>query len=222
VFSLLNVPSNDVTARARIRDAAIRRLALDGVEASVRVIAADAGVSPALVLHHFGSKQGLRDACDEHALAIIRAAKQAALAPTGPDQLLIQLASVAEYAPISGYVLRTMQQGGPRGREMFEHLVADAQQYFADGVEAGTIRPGRDEAARTRWLTLSGVGAMLLALAMEDPQPTDVGAWLQRYIAEISLPSIEVFTEGLLTDRRMLDAYLDYVSDPPREEQTGV
>ncbi len=215
VFSMLNMRSDDVTARARIRDAAIRRFAQTGFGATVRAIAADAEVSPALVLHHFGSKDGLRDACDEYAFAVIREVKRAALGPTGPDQLLVQLAAVTEHAPVAGYLMRAMSSGGRRGREVFEHFVADAQDYLGDAVAAGTVRPSRDEKARIRWLALSGMGAMLLALAMEDPQPDDLSAWLQSYVADISLPSLEVFSEGLLTDRRMLDAYLDYVSDPP-------
>lgn len=61
---------SDLTARARIRDAALARFGADGIAgASLRAIAADAGVSPALVVHHFGSKEGLRRACDEHVLA---------------------------------------------------------------------------------------------------------------------------------------------------------
>src|SRR3712207_8086528 len=48
---------DDLTGRARIRDAAIRRFAVDGFGTSVRAIAADAGVSPGLVIHHFGSKE---------------------------------------------------------------------------------------------------------------------------------------------------------------------
>ena len=58
----------DLTARAKIRNTALRLFAERGHEAvTVREIAAGAGVSPALVLHHFGSKAGLRAAVDEHA-----------------------------------------------------------------------------------------------------------------------------------------------------------
>ena len=61
-----SVADADKTARARIRDAAIRRFARDGVAAtSLKAIAADAGVSPPLVVHHFGSKAGLREAVAE-------------------------------------------------------------------------------------------------------------------------------------------------------------
>jgi TetR/AcrR family transcriptional regulator, regulator of cefoperazone and chloramphenicol sensitivity len=57
----------DLTTQARIRDAAIERLPKDRFAGTtVRAVAADAGVSPALVLHHFGSKEGLHRACDEY------------------------------------------------------------------------------------------------------------------------------------------------------------
>ncbi len=44
----------DLTARARIREAALRHFAEEGYErATIRAIAATAGVSPGLVRHHF-------------------------------------------------------------------------------------------------------------------------------------------------------------------------
>src|SRR5215218_9209360 len=61
--------TSDLTARARIRLAALRLFASQGFEAtSTRAIAAEAGVSHALVRHHFGSKEGLRQAIDEDVL----------------------------------------------------------------------------------------------------------------------------------------------------------
>src|SRR5215467_4596367 len=59
----------DLTGRARIRDAAIRLFAERGIDGTtVRDIAALAGVSPGLLRHHFGSKEALREACDVYAL----------------------------------------------------------------------------------------------------------------------------------------------------------
>ncbi|HMO10696.1 MAG TPA: TetR family transcriptional regulator [Actinotalea sp.] len=206
---------DDATARSRIRDAALHLFATAGFGTPLRAISSQAGVSPALVVHHFGSKDGLRDECDEYAFAAIRAAKAAALGPSGPDQLLVTLATVEQYTPVAAYLMQVMRAGGERARAAFAHFVEDAEAYLADGVAAGTVRPSRDEKARVRWLTLTGMGAMLLAHAVDDPPPADLAAWLRRYVAEISLPALETFTDGLLTDRRMLDTYLAYVSDPP-------
>ena len=62
------------TARAVIRDEALRLFAARGPDAvTVRQIAAAAGVSPALVVHHFGSKEGLREVIDEHVLGLFEA-----------------------------------------------------------------------------------------------------------------------------------------------------
>lgn len=66
-------PTSDVTARARIRDAAVRRFAEQGArETTIRAVAEEAGVTPGLVCHHFGSKRGLRGACDAYVLEYLR------------------------------------------------------------------------------------------------------------------------------------------------------
>ena len=64
--------TEDLTARARIRHSAIVYIGRHGWRAAtVRAIAGAAGVSPALVIHHFGSKDGLREACDTHVTGLI-------------------------------------------------------------------------------------------------------------------------------------------------------
>ena len=61
--------AEDLTARARIRDAALRLFAERGLDGTtIRDIAKEAGVSGGLIRHHFGSKDGLRSACDVYAL----------------------------------------------------------------------------------------------------------------------------------------------------------
>ncbi|MFD0019942.1 TetR/AcrR family transcriptional regulator [Streptomyces sp. NPDC058382] len=63
---------SDLTGRARLREAALELFAERGFEAtSTRAVAAAAGLSPALVTRHFGSKEGLRAAVDEHVLGRI-------------------------------------------------------------------------------------------------------------------------------------------------------
>ncbi len=67
----------DLTARARIRDAALRLFAERGIGgATIRDIAKAAGVSGGLVRHHFGSKEELRHACDSYALDHIMRIKE--------------------------------------------------------------------------------------------------------------------------------------------------
>jgi AcrR family transcriptional regulator len=208
--------TTDTTTRERIRDAAVIRFARSGFGASVRTIAADAGVSPALVIHHFGSKDKLRSACDEHVLAWIVQAKRENMQRAASGQLLEVLARTDEFAPLVGYVLRSLQAGGPVGHAFVEHMIEDAEQYTTEAVDSGIVRPSRDEAARVRYLVLSSLGALMLSVTLDPPDdPEDVSATVRRFMAELYLPMLELFAEGFLTSRRMLDDYLLYVGDPP-------
>lgn len=197
----------DLTARARIRDAAIARFGREGFGVALRAIARDAGVSPGLVVHHFGSKDGLRAACDAHVLRVIRAHKEQVVRTSGPDLLLVQLARIEELAPLLQYALTSLAAGGPFARQLVEQMVDDAVEYLVLGESEGTIRPSRDPRARARFLVLQALGAVLLHLRLQ-PEPL-VGADLVRSVADvITLPALELFTHGLLTDSRYLDAYL--------------
>ncbi|GGC00054.1 TetR/AcrR family transcriptional regulator [Cellulomonas carbonis] len=206
----------DLTTRARIRDVAVLRFGRDGFGASVRTVAADAGVSPALVIHHFGTKERLREACDAHVLQEIRHAKRESLVEASGNRFLEYLATAEHYAPVFAYVMRSLQHGGPLAKAFVDHMVEDAVAYLADGVAAGVIVPSRDEEARARYLVLSALGAGLLSMALDPPDdPADVAAMMRRHFDAITLPALELYTEGMLTSRRMLDEYLLYVSDPP-------
>ena len=69
------------------------------------------------------------------------------------------------------------------------------------------IKPSRDPHARAKYLALAGGGAFLLYLQMHET-PTDLRAVLRDYSRDMVLPAMEVFTEGLLADRTMYDAFL--------------
>src|ERR1017187_2273073 len=67
-----SVAFEDLTARARIREAALEHFARDGYDrATIRGIANTAGVSPGLLRHHYGSKDALREACDNYVFEIL-------------------------------------------------------------------------------------------------------------------------------------------------------
>ncbi|MDF9876238.1 TetR/AcrR family transcriptional regulator [Cellulosimicrobium cellulans] len=210
--------ASDLTTRARIRDAAIERFARDGFGASVRSVAADVGVSHALVVHHFGSKDGLRQVCDEHVLEQIRTAKAETIVGASSGTFLQHFTTAEQYATLVGYVLRSLLDGGPLARTFVQHMVDDAEQYVGTAVDAGVAVPSRDERRRARYLTLSAMGAMLLSIRLDPPEDlSNLTAFMRRFFDEITLPVLELYTEGFLTTRRMLDDYLLYVGDPPAD-----
>jgi AcrR family transcriptional regulator len=200
----------DLTARARIRDAAIRRFGADGFGVPVRAVAAEAGVSPGLVIHHFGSKENLRGACDEHVLRVIREAETDAFTQRAPANWLQQLAALDEFAPLVGYLVQALLAGGELAATLMQRMTEDAEEYLADAVAAGTIKPSRDPAARAAWLVDVGIGAVLAFVRRHPPVDGDYRGTLRAYAEAAALPALELYTEGLLTDSALLDAYLEH------------
>jgi AcrR family transcriptional regulator len=199
--------SADMTAAARIRDAAIEQFGQRGFSVGLRAIADAAGVSAALVIHHFGSKDGLLKACDDYIAEEIYSAKSESIQSTDPATWFAQIAAIESYAPMMAYLVRSMQSGGELAKKFWQRLLDNAEQYMEDGVRAGTIKPSRDPKARARFLGLSGGGALLLYIQMHDT-PTDLAAVLRDYSQDMMLPAIEVYTQGLMTDSTMYDAFV--------------
>ncbi|MDT5019294.1 MAG: hypothetical protein QOD39_5454 [Mycobacterium sp.] len=198
---------DDRTAVARIRDAAVEQWGQHGFNVGLRTIAESAGVSAALVIHHFGSKEGLRKACDDYIAEQVREAKTESLRTADPAKWLGQVAEIEEYAPLTAYLVRSMQSGSELAKSFWQRMIDNAEQYLEEGVQAGTLKPSRDPKARAKFLGMINGGGLLLYLQMHD-NPGDLRAVLRDYGEEMMLPALELFTNGLMTDSTMYDAFL--------------
>lgn len=213
--SVATVP-DDRTGRARIRDAALRRFGDHGVNAtSLRVIAEDAEVSPALVVHHFGSKAGLIRACDEHVSATTRHAKQQAMAAGAGFDALGSLREAEASRPLLRYLARRLVDHSPQVATLVDELVTDAQAYLSTGEDTGMIRPTADPWGRAAVLTIWSLGALVLhehVARLLGADPTQDTAGLVAY----SRPALEVLGSGIFPPEvagRLLGVYDDL--DPP-------
>ena len=193
------VDAADLTARARIRDAALRRFADDGVAGTtLKSIAADAGVSPALVVHHFGSKAGLRAACDEHVAALIREGKQATM--TGSLDPLGGLRLIGEGPPLLRYLARTLADGSEHVGTMLDELVEDAVAYMAQGVEHGLLKPTDRPRERAAVLVLWHFGALVLHEHVRRLVGADLTADHPSGFASWALAAGEILTHGVIDE----------------------
>jgi AcrR family transcriptional regulator len=200
--------SADLTTTARIRDAAIEQFGQHGFGVGLRAIAEAAGVSAALVIHHFGSKEGLRKACDDYIAEEVRSSKSEAMQSTDPASWFAQMAEIESYAPLMAYLVRSLQTGGELAKTLWQKMTDDAEAYLDDGVKTGLLKPSRDPIARARYLSITGGGGLLLYIQMHET-PTDLRAVLRDYARDMVLPALELYTEGLMVDRTMYDAFLN-------------
>jgi AcrR family transcriptional regulator len=207
------VSSDDLTARARIRDAAIDLFAEKGIgPTTIRDIAQAAGVSSGLLRHHFGSKEGLRDACDEWVLARAGAMREQMLHRGGfADQSFIPSIH-PEAMRMQAYLVRSMQDGSPAAAAMFDRMVDVGEQW----LPTTDIRSA-DPRAYSAVLAAMKMGMYLLSehigRAIGDDTASPAGH------SRILRAAVEIFTQPMLSPDQAAQAIaaLDRLAAPSEE-----
>ena len=198
-----SVIDGDLTAKANIRNAALRLFAERGHDAvTVREIAAAAGVSAALVVHHFGSKEGLRAAVDSYASQAFDALfemdeRDLAAALTGDSRV-----SVAEMfarafppgSPLPAYLRRLLLVHDPAGAALFGRWYALTRRLLDAMTAMGAARPAGDPAVRAACLLVNDLALVMLrneiaaAIGVDPLTPEGITRWASEVTA--------VYTEG--------------------------
>jgi len=202
-YSAEDGATDDRTAKARIRDAAIDCFAENGIDGTTaRKIATNAGVSPGLVIHHFGSMDGLRSECDRYVAATIRDYKHDAIS-AGPNIDVLAALRGANAGPVMAYLAAVLVDDSPIVADLVDELVADAEGYLAYGVETGVVKPSTNPHGRAAVLFLWSLGALVLhrhvrrILGVDLTNP-DIGA--DPAIAAYAGPAYEIMGGGVLNE----------------------
>ena len=152
------MPSAEETRR-RILDAAVRRIAREGIdEVRLARIATDARVSPALVSYHFDSREALLVEALEHSYELAGSARTALVADGSARERLEAMVEACLPAPgdqrddwLLWVELWLRAARNPEMRPTAARLYARMRDWFADaiasGVESGELvaamEPGR-------------------------------------------------------------------------------
>lgn len=198
MFSILNVRlvEGDLTAEARIRDAALARFPRDGFEGTtVRAIADDAGVSAALVVHHYGSKEGLRKACDAYVVDRIRTVKGEIIESdslTDPSAIAGGF-QIAE--PLMRYLGWALATGSDAAASLFDELVDESVRLTELAEEHGAMVAGPDVRTRAAVMLSMQMGALVLQDHLRrylDIDPLSVEG-----VMAISRATLEIFSGAM-------------------------
>jgi AcrR family transcriptional regulator len=159
--------------RARLLDVAIGRFARDGIAAtSLRTIAQEAGVTPAMLHYYFGDKQALKQALIQERLMPALAPTRMALAEkTDPADLIATfVGGVSEVVSRNPWlpplwVREVLCEGGELREILFGDILPNLPrmlaQRFAQSQEKGLLNPALDP----RLLVVSLVGLTLFPAA---------------------------------------------------------
>jgi len=199
-----NPPAVDLTAKARIRQATLQLFAERGPDGvTVRDVAAAAEVSPGLVIHHFGSKAGLRRAVDEHVAqtfdAMLDGLADGELheALGGGDTTSLAEAFVAGLpagSPLLDNLRRLWLTNDPTGDRMFDRWLDVTERVLEALEEAGIARPSKDRRVRAAFLLVNDLALLLLAPQLRDAVGFDprTSAGMAAWTSE----AIDVYTRG--------------------------
>jgi AcrR family transcriptional regulator len=153
----------DLTARARIRQAAMEQIAEHGFErTTIRGIAAAAGVSPGLVRHHFGSKQALREAIDDYVLQEVRRVNAEILEGSERGELGQSVVARQAVLPFQGYLLRALLDGSDTIAVLFDQMVELTEQWIDRADEKRPDPPFTDRRTRAAVVTAMALGVPLM------------------------------------------------------------
>jgi AcrR family transcriptional regulator len=184
-------PRRDLTARARILDAALVRFAEQGFErATIRGIAEAAGVSPGLVQHHFGSKEGLRQACDDAVLELVRR-KLEAVRDDGLTNPGFLAALYSAGRPLMRYLARAAVESPSTAAPLLDEIVRGSE-VFLSATWPQRFPPGsqrsRDAAAV---LLAQTMGTIVLHEQVARQMGLD--AWTDILSPRIGLAQLDVY-----------------------------
>jgi AcrR family transcriptional regulator len=211
----MRAASGDLTAAAAIRETAMRLFAQRGAAAvTIREIAAEAGVSPSLVIHHYGSKAGLREAVDKRAIALVDAlvTELTTSSRGGPSaSLAAALSSELERDPLlPAYMRRLLIDGGKPAETLFRSLFEAVLSGFATLEAAGLVRPSSDAEVRAAFLLVNDLAVVLLRDQVHEVLGIDplARSGMERWTAQV----LDVYSRGVLR----IGEVSSTETDPPR------
>jgi AcrR family transcriptional regulator len=153
----------DLTARARIRQAALAHFAEHGFErATIRGIAAAAGVSPGLLRHHFGSKQALREAVDAHVIQEVRRISDEMMVDGARGDLGPAVFSREGIRPFQDYLMRALMDGSPSISTIFDEMIEPTEQWLEFADKDRTDPPFADRRTRATVVAAMKLGVFVL------------------------------------------------------------
>ncbi|GAA3558347.1 TetR family transcriptional regulator [Nonomuraea rosea] len=197
---------SDLTAQAKIRDAAIAHFARDGFQkTNLRAVAATAGVSAGLVIHHFGSKEKLRAVCDDHVLRILVQRARDDARPAGmQDVLRDYLSNPEEYRLQVQYMARAIEEDTPAAATFVGTMVDESEEVLRAGIADGSLHPSSDVRALAVFTVLTSLAMLTMAAPLARALGHD--RFGPEVLHRMALPTLELYTHGIYADDTVLQA----------------
>jgi len=201
----------DTNTKARIRDAAIVLIGRNGFAAtSARAVAAEAAVSPGLVIHHYGSMRELKSVCDDFIITEVTQRKAGAGSGDVGAAVSEWYADFDTYEPWLTYLGRLFTDDTESGADLFDRFVALSRTILNDGVASGHVNPSPDEHARAVVLVTHSLAMLTLQTHVSRALGTE--RLSLDALSRMSAATLDIYTHGIYTSGNALRATRDAAS----------
>ncbi|CPZ89769.1 TetR family transcriptional regulator [Mycobacteroides abscessus] len=172
--------------------------------ATIRGIAARAGVSSGLLRHHFGSKQELRDACDEYLVKTMRDINEQVQANVerGDVHYVSARIPVGQY---QAYITRALVEGS--AGQLFDEMVAMTEGWLAITDQNRAYPAAVDVKSRAAVITAMALAVPLLQQHVSRGLGVDIGT--PEGDLKMAATLVDVYANPLLTPEQAKSAQED-------------
>ena len=173
---------------------------------TIRGIAETAAVSPGLLRYRCGSKNALRQACDEYVLDMLHRVNAQILEDPSSS------ASTEEVSRRFGrYIARSLADGSPTVGAIFDEMMTMTVQWLARADERRSDPPTIDRRIRAALVTAMAVGIPLL----HDHVSRALGADMFEPEGDrlVALALLDIYSHNLLDERAATAATSGFDSD---------
>jgi TetR/AcrR family transcriptional regulator, regulator of cefoperazone and chloramphenicol sensitivity len=199
---VLVTSAEDLSSRARLRDAAVRLFAERGVAGtSVRDIAEAARGTAGLITHHFGSKERLKAAIDELLVEVFTAPLTAHSDRSSPTAEAVGEAlaqSMAAHPDLRAYLRRSFLENDPASAEVFDRFVGLLRDLLAEMQAAGTLRADLDLDWAPLQVLFLHFGPLLLGPAVD--RILNIDSYADDVIRRRSRAHLELLSRGFFSN----------------------
>ena len=185
-----------IDTRAQLIEVATSAFARDGIAAtSLRAIAKEAGVSPALVVHHFGSREKLIEDCIIKALGLWVSEKQEFLDVSLSTALAKWQGAIAEHGAKLQFFRQVLIAGGEPANILFSRMVKESEMMIQAQIDKGQMRKAENIPDLALLMTLHG----LAPLIMQDQVNNHLGGnFLEPELgSRLTGASLEIYRRGI-------------------------
>jgi len=190
------------SSKPRLVEVATALFAKDGFQStSLRAIAKEAGVSPALLVHHFGSRDQLIETCITETLGELVGTKMDMIARPLSESLDEWRSDLGQNVVKLDFFRQVMLFGGKNATILFDRMVKEAKQMLLAEIESGNMRKVQNPDDTALVMTMHGLAPLILK---EQVDSTLGGSFFNPEVGvRLAAASLEIYTRGIYTNNKI-------------------